>query len=260
MFQSVIWPTLICGILSDPAPYFYGSQDPSDKYFRYTLPQYPQYPTYANQIPSSYTPFRRIEDLYTPTGGFPVLNVLAEVPHVVGNSFTVVPMMVVSKEIMKMVHKGDIVTVSKNKPEMTLRTGQNSILHCTPAVKIILDTPIIVKSLKSNIVFPSLIEIVYENYKIPIRVGSVVAPVTQDIFVSVDTPISVSVIYAIPSDPVLIDYVNNDGVILNADIDSVVVESLIPQLPPRNITVIDFPKAEAEPALQIDEKDDELGK
>ncbi|KRT79954.1 hypothetical protein AMK59_6854, partial [Oryctes borbonicus] len=170
--------------------------------------------------------------------------------------FTVVPMIVVSKETMKMVQKGEIMTVSKKTPEMLLKSEHNNILRCTPAVKIILDTPIIVYSLKSNIVFPSQIEILHENYKIPITVGSVVAPVSQDIFVSADTPISLSVVYAIPSDPVKVDYVNTDGVIINADGDTVIVES---QLPPKNITVINFPDAEAEPVLEVDEEDEELG-
>lgn len=256
MFQFLGCLVLICETYSEPAPYFYNSPNPYINFFGYSLPQYP---SYGNQIPLSVTPFRPIEDLYTPTGGFPVLNVLAEAPHVVGNTFTVVPMVVVSKETMKMIHKGEIMTVSRKKPEMTLKTEQNSILRCTPVVKITLDTPMVVYSLKSNIVFPSQIEILHESFKIPIRVGSIVAPVGQDIFVSVDTPISVSVVYAIPSDPVKVDYVNNDGVIVNLDRDSVIVESPTPQLPPKNITVINFPDAEAEPQLQVDEEDEELG-
>ncbi|KAK9729959.1 hypothetical protein QE152_g15594 [Popillia japonica] len=262
----ILCSAVVYGTFAEPKPYYFGTGNPYVKIFG------------------------RIEDLYSPTGGFPVLNVLAEIPHTIGNTFTVVPMVVVSKESMKMITKGEIMIVSKNKPEMLLKSEHNNILRCTPAVKVILDTPIVVYSLKSNIVFPSQIEIVHEGYRIPIKVGSVVAPVTQDIFVSfpsqieivhegyripikvgsvvapvtqdifvsADTPISLSVIYAIPSDPVKVDYVHNYGVALNVDSDSVIVESPVSQQPPKNITVFNFPDAEAEPNLQVDEENEDL--
>lgn len=257
MFQLILCSAVVYGTFAEPKPYYFGTGNPYVKIFGYSLPQNTRY---VNQVSPALVPFRRIEDLYSPTGGFPVLNVLAEIPHTIGNTFTVVPMVVVSKESMKMITKGEIMIVSKNKPEMLLKSEHNNILRCTPAVKVILDTPIVVYSLKSNIVFPSQIEIVHEGYRIPIKVGSVVAPVTQDIFVSADTPISLSVIYAIPSDPVKVDYVHNYGVALNVDSDSVIVESPVSQQPPKNITVFNFPDAEAEPNLQVDEENEDLGK
>ncbi|GJQ67584.1 hypothetical protein Trydic_g8390 [Trypoxylus dichotomus] len=171
----VFCSALAYGTLAEPKPYFYGAHNSYFKLFGLTLPSNSNY---GNQIPTGHVPFRRIEDLYTPTGGFPVLNVLAEIPYSIGNTFTVVPMIVVSKETMRMIQK--------------------------------------------------------------------------------DTPISVSIVYAIPSDPVRVDYVNNDGVIINADGDTVIVESPASQLPIKNVTVLDFPDAEAEPNLEVDEEDEEL--
>ena len=190
----------------------------------------------------------------------PPLNVLAEVPYAVRNQLTVVPMFVVSRENMKTINGGEIATVSPDKPEMMLKTDNGGVLSCTPVVKIILDVPIVVYSLKMNVMFPAEMEIVHQGFRIPVQVGAVIAPVAQGTFVSTETPVAVDVVYAIPAQPVRLDYVNNEnGVIINADDEAVVVEEE-KVLPPKNVTVINFPDKEAEPVLQVDEEDDELGK
>lgn len=225
----------------------------------------------------------------------PTLNVLTEVPYLIKNRFTVVPMLLVSRENMNFVSNAKIMGTSDRKPLMIVKTDHNNLLQCTPAVKVHLESPIIVYSLKTSIVFPSEIEIVYEGYRIPIKVGAVMAPIPQDTFVSTETPVSINTVYAVPTKPVHVDFFTNDGHAVhggngnsisndddvhhsgndnghdivshdhddsqeNDDPEAVVVESSPePQPSPHNVTIINFPEAEAEPSLQVDEEDEELG-
>lgn len=218
------------------------------------LPFYSQtVPTYQEVLQdTSLTAYLQTPDL------LPTLNVLAEIPYAITNRFTVVPMLVVSKNNMKMVSNAHITNVSKKKPVMTIKTNKNQLVQCTPAVKIVLERPITVYSLKTSILFPSEIDILYQGLRIPINVGAVIAPVTSDTYVSVDTPISVSVVYAVPTRPVTVNYVQHNEVIEVPNNQAVIVESE-QVLPPKNVTIIDFPEQEAEPVLTIDEADDELG-
>ncbi|KAJ3656664.1 hypothetical protein Zmor_015720 [Zophobas morio] len=229
-------------------------------------PYYNSVSNYASQLPH-YSPlvptFSDIAEdsalsayLSTPDI-LPNLNVLAEVPYSITNKFTVVPMFVVSKNNMNTVSKGHIMGVSKKKPVVTIKTDRNQLLQCTPAVKIVLEKPITVYTLKTSVLFPSEIQIVHEGLRLPIRVGAVIAPVRYDTFISVDTPVAINVVYAVPTRPINFDYVNHDGVLDLPDNQAVVVESE-PFLPPKNVTIIDFPDKEAEPVLTIDESDDEL--
>ncbi|XP_044267836.1 uncharacterized protein LOC123013407 [Tribolium madens] len=232
--------------------------NPYYKLFRYNSPSsyashYSQFlPTYADIVHDSAL------SAYLSTPDFlPTLNVLAEVPYAITNSFTVVPMLVVSKDNMHMVSNAQIMSISKKKPVMTIKNKKNQVIQCTPAVKIVLEKPITVYTLKTSILFPSEIEIVHAGLRLPIRVGAIIAPVKPDTYISVETPIAVNVVYAVPTRPINYDYVNHDGVIEIPDNQAVVVESE-PVLPPKNVTIIDFPEKEAEPVLTIDEEDDEL--
>lgn len=68
-------------------------------------------------------------------------------------------------------------------------------------------------------------------------------------------------VYAIPTRPVSVDYVNNEDAIFVPETEAVVIESEEPEfLPPKNVTILEFPEKEAEPSLQVDEEDEELGK
>ncbi|CAH0556842.1 unnamed protein product [Brassicogethes aeneus] len=260
--------------------------------YRYNDPYYNSLGNYANNVPnySPYVPFYNPlfgqryqhpsypqQSLYQPPTAFshhasppqqpfpdvlPTVNILAEVPYSISNKFTVVPMLVVSQNNMKMVENGEIMSVSKTKPIMTIKGEKNELKQATPAVRIVLDVPILVYSLKTSILFPAEINIVHDTYSIPIRIGAVVAPVNQDTFVSFETPIKVTEVYGIPTKPVTIDYVNNDDAVFVPEIDAVVVESPeggFDNQPPKNVTVLEFPDKEAEPSLSVDEEDDELG-
>nr|CAH7713131.1 unnamed protein product [Callosobruchus chinensis] len=186
------------------------------------------------------------------------MTVLAEAPHSVSSKFTVVPLTLMSKDTMKTVADVQVMSVSKNKPVLVVKTKKNHLMQCTPAVRIQLDKPIVVYSLKTSIVFPSEIEIVHKKYKIPVKIGAVMAPVAPDTYVSLQTPVSVKVVYAIPTEPVSIDYVNNEDAIFVPETEAVIVESEKPEVPPKNVTVLEFPDKEAEPSLQVDQEDEEL--
>lgn len=239
--------------------------------FRYNAPYYNTIRNYANQLPH-YTPYvptytnNLIEDnvaaAYLATPDYlPTLNVLAEIPYSISNRFTVVPMLVVSENNMKTLANGQILAVNKKRPIMTVKVNEQQ-LQCTPAVRIILDEPIVVYSLKTSILFPSEIRILHGEYNIPINVGAVLAPVPQDTFVSTESPISLNVVYAIPTKPIQLDYVNNNNdVIVVPDNQAVVVETgSVNLLPPKNVTILNFPEKEAEPTLLVDEEDEELGR
>lgn len=190
----------------------------------------------------------------------PTLNILAEVPFSIKNSFTVVPLLIVSRENINFVTNTTIIGTSDKKPLMIVRTESNHLLQCTPAVKVLLERPFIVYSLKSSIVFPSEIEIVHEGYKIPVRIGTVLAPIPQDTYVSAETPVSVNVLYAVPTRPVNVDFfINNADAVSNEENESVVVETAS-EAPVKNVTVLNFPEVESSPELEVDEEDEELGK
>ncbi|XP_050309434.1 uncharacterized protein LOC126745574 [Anthonomus grandis grandis] len=284
--------------------YGYGSYAPQIRTYSPNAPSYNSELVYDYARDLGYSVFSEEQ---------PTLNVMAELPYSVSNQFSVVPMYVVSKNTMKMVSNGHITSVSKNEPKMTVTAGDQSF-QCTPAVRMVLEKPLIINSLKSNILFPSEVQIVHENARIPIKIGAVIAPVLPDTYVSEETPISVKIVYAVPTKPIKItitieeakgdktekplapnleerfpdvsikpestpkptqkpddantgpfgalkpqpDYVNNADAQIAVEQEAVVVESEA-ELPPKNVTVIDFPQQEAEPHLeQIDEDDDEL--
>lgn len=249
-------------------PQFYNPYYNPFRYNNYPpLPLLPyNFPNYANQIPhySNFIPTftnnlieDRVTSAYISTPDLmPNLNVLAETPYHVSNRFTVVPMIVVAKENMNLLDNAHIMGVSTKKPIMMVKTEEN-VLPCTPAVKVVLDKPIIIYSLKTSILFPREIDVEHEGINIPIRVGAVIAPIQKDTFVSTETPVSINIVYAVPTKPIKFDYVNNNDVIISPDTQAVIIESE-EFLPPKNVTVINFPDKEAEPSLQVDEEDEEL--
>ncbi|XP_017785324.1 PREDICTED: uncharacterized protein LOC108568634 [Nicrophorus vespilloides] len=235
-------------LLSATNAYLY---NPYYRFFRYHEPYYGL--TYANPYLHHDNALNSYSDqsnyLYT-------LNVLAEVPHEIKNDFTVVPLLVVAQESMKMINDGDIMGVSQNLPMMTVKTKDEKTVQCSPAVKITLKKPIFVYTLKSTIVFPSEIGIVHGDYRIPITVGAVIAPIPQTTYVSLETPARIEVVYAVPTSPITLDYINNSDVVSD-DGQAVVVESA-PDYEPQNITIINFPDKQAEPVLDVDEENSEL--
>lgn len=253
--------TLASSVLAvSPAPYLY---NPYFNVLKFNTPYYNAFGGYGNAINSYHPVVSRYPEII-PVPGYskpPTLNILAEEPAVISNKFTVVPLMVVAKENTNLIpNTAQIMGVSKRKPIITVKTTENSLMQCTPAVKIILDEPITVISLKSKILFPSEIVIRHQNYKIPIPIGTVIVPISQNTYVSAETPVYVKEVYAIPNVAIVVDYVNNiKDVVVKPETDAVIVESE-DVLPPKNVTIINFPDAIGEPVITIDEEDEELGK
>lgn len=242
-----------------PAPYLY---NPYFNVLRFNTPYYNAFGGYGNTLNSYHPTVSRYPEIIPEPGYFkpPELNILAEEPAVISNKFTVVPLTVVAQENTNLIpNTAQIMAVSKRKPIITVKTTESSLLQCTPGVKITLDEPIVVVSLKSKILFPSEVVIRHQNYKIPIPIGTVVVPVSQNTYVSAETPVYVKVVYAIPTVPIVVDYVNNiKDVVVKPETDAVIVESE-EVLPPKNVTIINFPDSIGEPVLTVDE-DDELGR
>lgn len=228
--------------------------------FRFTIPYYYNSgESYVPVAPPNIFRDRILTSYLAQPNQLPTLNILAEVPYLIKNSFTVVPMLLVSRENMNFVSNTTIVGTSDKKPLMIVRTQSNNLLQCTPAVKILLEKPIVVFSLKTSIVFPSSIEVVHEGYKIPIDVGTILAPIPQDTFVSTETPVSLNVLYAVPTKPVIVEFfINNADAISDDENESVVVETAT-ETARKNITILNFPDRESEPMLEVDEEDEELG-
>lgn len=224
--------------------------NPFVKVVRYTYPYNAPYapyngnlnPNYANQIPvTSYNPYISTysEELIHPSHDkqseydvhrhtHPTINILVQKPYSIEKTFTVIPMLVIPQDNLNMISNGVVINVSKKKPLVTLKTNNRDTIQCTPAVKIVLDVPLTVYNVKTSIMFPSQMSIIQENKRIPIKVGALLIPVAQDMVVTEETPISVIVVYAIPTKPMLVDddYVNNDkDVIIDNNSQSVIVES-----------------------------------
>lgn len=131
--------------------YGYHFQQPFQTYAQ-NIPTYSSVvPTYSNELVEDQvaTAYLAAPDV------LPTLNVLAEMPYSIGNKFTVVPMLLMSKENMNLVPNGDIIKISKKKPVLTVKYKQNIPVECTPAVRIVLEKPIMVYSLKTSVLFPS---------------------------------------------------------------------------------------------------------
>ncbi|XP_066258683.1 uncharacterized protein [Euwallacea similis] len=193
----------------------------------------------------------------------PTLNIMAELPYTISKQFSVIPMFIVPKDALNLASKASI-----ERPVMMIKSKINGSIECTPAVRMVLERPILVGSLKSDILFPSEVQIINEGIKIPIKIGAVVAPVISETAVSPEAPLSIRVVYAVPTKPIKITITieqlndkpenveNTDAVVVPAQ-EAVVVESES-ELPPKNVTVTDFPKDEAEPTLVVGGEDVEL--
>lgn len=249
-----------------PNPYQYNN--PFYKFLSYNSPYYNSFGSYGgNAFAPTYSqiPFEdnnNINSFGNNPNLVPSLNILPEAARTISTRFTVVPLVVVSKETMTVVNGAEIVGVSKQQPTMVITTFNNRILQCTPAVKIVLDEPLVIYSLKNSIPFPSEILVRHGNYRIPIRVGAVIAPIGQNTYVSADTPVYLKIVYAISTTPLNVDYINNvKDVAVPPDTDTVVVENepALP-LPPKNVTILNFPETIGEPSVSVDEEDEELGK
>lgn len=267
LFQVVAF-VLTSLIAATAQAYLY---NPYHQLFRYSYPYYHGMGAYANH----YAPFLPVppHTVYADNSlasylsqpyNIPALNVMAEVPYSVKTKFTVVPMFAVAKENLNLISDALIIQASREKPTMTVKTENDILVECTPAVKVVLEKPLIIYSLRTNILFPSEIVISHEGYKIPVQVGAVIAPIPHDVFVSADTPFPINAVYAVPTKPFVMDYVNNDkDVIINVDNQAVIVENDVDnatEKPPKNVTVLEFPETEAEPTFQADIEDDEFGK
>lgn len=186
----------------------------------------------------------------------PTLNVLSEIPTKVSTEFSVVPLVIVSAENLRLLNKVQIIELSKSNPTMRVKVDDKTT-ECTPVANITLDKPLIVYSLRTNIMFPSKVEISDANSIIPIKVGAVMAPVSGKLFVSPDTPIYVQTVFALPTDPFVI--LKKKPTTQQDAEDTISIESSTPN-EPVNVTLLNFPEEVAAPVFQVDEEDDELGK
>ncbi|KAL1497187.1 hypothetical protein ABEB36_008186 [Hypothenemus hampei] len=205
----------------------------------------------------------RIQPFYIPPYAVPyrtpTMNFFTEIPYAVSKEFSIMPMFIMSKDTLNMVSQGQITTINPDNTVQTIKLKANNSIECTPAIRMVLENPIIAGSLKSDVLFPSEVQILHQGVRVPIRIGAVIAPILPQTYVSEESPISIKVVYAIPKQPIkitiTIEPVNgNENEIPQ---DGVVVES-DPNLPPKNITITDFPSNEAEPHIEVDEDDDEL--
>lgn len=161
-FQVVVVVFISLFTKSSGKPLFFS---PYDAFFGYNYPYQSPVHTYAQNLPT-YTSLvptytneliqDRVAAAYLSVPDvLPTFNVLAEVPYSISNKFTVVPMLLMSKENMNMVTNGDILNISKEKPVMTIKNEKEKPIQCTPAVRIVLEKPIVVYSLKTSVLFPS---------------------------------------------------------------------------------------------------------
>ncbi|KAH1013925.1 hypothetical protein HUJ04_002842 [Dendroctonus ponderosae] len=222
------------------------------------LPYNPYMPGYINEYVQDYGNNR--DSNIQPRPEQPTLNIMAELPYSISKQFSVVPLFIVPKDNMNMISNGQITSISQNQPLMTIKLNENQSIQCTPAVRMVLEKPIIVGRTESEVLFPSEVQILHEGVRIPIKIGAVIAPVLPQTAVAQNSPISVRVVYAVPTRPIKItitieqesakpdDTNNSDAVVVENEAD----------LPPKNITITDFPSEVAQPSIQVDEEDEEL--
>jgi len=224
---------------------------------------FPSTPIYQNNYAEHYAEFAPVtqyqyQDNYIQTPVMSSFNILAETTFDIKSDFSVIPLTVVAQEHINVVQNGEIMGVSDKKPMVTVKS-QDKMVQCTPAVKITLQQPLQVYSLQSSIVFPSEVIIRHADLAIPVTIGTVIAPIPQSNFVSLKSPAEVYVLYAIPTSPFHVRYISNLDALINEN-QGVVVESDtdIAHLPPKNVTILQFPEKQAEPILAVDEEDEEL--
>ncbi|XP_044751415.1 uncharacterized protein LOC123311469 [Coccinella septempunctata] len=232
---------------------------------------------YANQIPyNTYLPSFPEPDLTFYQSQHQTLNLIAETPQVIGTTFSIVPMFAIPRDNVNMVSSADILGVSQKKPMLTIRTESNSLLQCVPGVRIELEQPMWIYALKkTSIVFPSEILIYHGGYRIPLKVGAVLAPVTQDSFFFNQVPVEVRVVYAVPvpSKPIRVETVTTTQQVQNTVFETVDNQAVVVDANefeggqgnisgvfdnPKNVTVVEFPNNVASPTLPVADEDEEL--
>lgn len=231
---------------------------------------------YANQIPyNTYIPSFPEPDLAFYLSQNQPFNLLAEAPQVIGTTFSILPMFAVPKENVNMVSSANILGVSQKKPMLTIRTETNSLLQCIPGVRIELEQPMWIYSLKkTSIVFPSEVLIYHGGYRIPLKVGAVLAPVTQESFFFDRVPVEVRVVYAVPlpSKPINVETVTTTQQVQNTIVETVDNQAIVVESNefdeqggtsgfvenPKNVTIVEFPNKVASPTLPVSEEDEEL--
>ncbi|KAL3281303.1 hypothetical protein HHI36_004514 [Cryptolaemus montrouzieri] len=230
---------------------------------------------YSNQVPyNTYIPSFPEPDLTFYLSQHQPLNLIAETPQVIGSTFSILPMLAIPKDNVNMISGANILGVSQKKPFMTIKTESNSFMQCIPGVRIELEQPMwIYATKKTSIVFPSEVLIYHGGYRIPLRVGAVLAPVSHNSFFYNEIPVEVRVVYAVPvpSRPITIESITQSQEIYNTilehtvDNQAVVVDSNPYEPPqadvsvifsPQNVTLVEFPQSIDSPNLQVDEEDE----
>lgn len=92
-----------------------------------------------------------------------------------------------------MISDGYISSVPKAQPVGVDEAKINNSIESTPVVKLVLERPIIVSNLKTDVLFPSEVQIIHQGVKVPLKIGAVIAPVLPDTIVSPASPISIQV-------------------------------------------------------------------
>lgn len=133
----------------------------------------------------------------------PLFNFFAETPYSIStNRLKQVPLIVVPKDQINMILTGQVKGVISNKKKsmVTVKTQKNRLVQCTPAVRVVLEQPIVVTAERTQVLFPAEMSVLYQHSPYPINVGAVIAPVESDTVVSEDSPLSINVVYAIPAE------------------------------------------------------------
>lgn len=270
LFQRIIFLIALYSTCITSNPYFNGfSRNPFNQGYGLF--------NYANQIPyNTYIPSFPEPDLAFYLTQQQPLNLIAETPQEIGTRFSIVPMLAVPKDNVNMVASANILGVSQQNPMLTIKTESNSLLQCVPGVRIELEQPMWIYALKkTSIVFPSEVFIYHSGYRIPLKVGAVLAPITQNSFFYNQVPVEVRVVYAVPlpSKPISVETITTtqqvqNSILENVDNQAVVVESGVIEGTgnnseifenPKNITIVEFPNTVASPLLPVAEEDEELG-
>jgi hypothetical protein len=75
--------------------------------------------------------------------------------------------------------------------------------EATPAVRVVLDRPLLISAPEAVVGFPSQVSIVHEGLRISVPVGALLAPIPEPQLVG---PHVIRVIYAIPTTPLFLRY------------------------------------------------------
>nr|ATU83033.1 secreted hypothetical protein [Pristhesancus plagipennis] len=129
------------------------------------------------------------------------LAVVGDRPLSIARTMVQVPLVLVPNNDIALYSNVHISAVSPTKPIVTCRLNQYT-LDATPAVKVVLNRPVVVESQESLIPFPSSVSVAHDGLRMSIPVGALIAPIPHFL----PGPQMIRVIYAIPTTPLNLRY------------------------------------------------------